>query len=468
VSSQRIAAVAVVWLLLVAGGGALLARHDASVDWHPGLSLAGVDAVYALRRVAAVADVPLTIDEDWPSDMLGDLGFRRVDLDVKPGPLEEQLEQIRGAAGGFEWENRGGAIYVRSTLGSGVSTALDQPVLPATELSANLRQLTSSINQAIPGAYLELNEVRNVDWKRTADLEIAEGSSAVDLLVGWSARSGVSWLLQRAGQETDLPADAREGGIAVIASVLTPLPRLDEPQNLPTTRHRRSPIRAIAQINRRTGTPMLVFDQSRWGNNRGGLDMDLMKDPRKPVAESLNLLGFGAHGAPRFFTWDWDGEVAVIEGRHFLSTPNRERLLDARVGGGLFEGSLAALARHLNRRRLDRVDLVLMGGEEEPGSPRARFRIPDGATVREALFQFTRETGVGIYYVVLPYAHTLAQRDLPEHSWVGAYVSTLDQWAKLPKGARPAKPPPRASGLKVGQKAEGDQKPRRKRRSKGR
>ena len=52
----------VLWFAVVGGGLAVLSRHDAGIEWVPGLRFAGVDSIYALRRVAGVSDYILMLD----------------------------------------------------------------------------------------------------------------------------------------------------------------------------------------------------------------------------------------------------------------------------------------------------------------------------------------------------------------------------------------------------------------------
>ncbi len=76
-----------------AGCGEEMAASEEPAQPHvvPALRFAGVNLIYALRRVAAEAKLLLALDELQPRDLGPDLNRFRVDVDLPAGPVQEAL-----------------------------------------------------------------------------------------------------------------------------------------------------------------------------------------------------------------------------------------------------------------------------------------------------------------------------------------------------------------------------------------
>ena len=69
----------------------------------PGLRFAGVNLIYALRRLAAEAELLLALDELQPRDLGPDLDRFRIDLDLPAGSVQTALEALKGQTQAFDF-----------------------------------------------------------------------------------------------------------------------------------------------------------------------------------------------------------------------------------------------------------------------------------------------------------------------------------------------------------------------------
>lgn len=418
----------IAWLLVIVGGGAALLQRDAQVRWIPSLHFGGVDLVYALRRVAAEADVLLAVDEISPRSGLGDLSFRFFGGEVQAGPLTSALDKMHAQTGGWSYQLDDGILYVRSELPSGIVTHIDEPFLKEAKLHTSLPDLMRWIMRQQANTLIQSVPVLGQPYDRKVTLDIRPGTSPIQALLMYSRAADVGWRLARAGYQVKEEGKKR----TFVASAVRLWGKLDRPANLPSFRLERSPIRALASIDMRVNEPLCVFDQSVLGQNRGLLDFDAAIDPGLPVEESLDQLGHRWDGRRRWFLWEREGDRVVVRSRTYLSDPANSLLLDEKLRGGRFEGSLVDLAGWVNHNRLVGSGRALLGGEVLDGLPRAQLDIPEGATVGDALFAFAQATGVGWYYVLLDFAAEIGDEKLPEHTWSGAWISSLIEWNAEP------------------------------------
>ncbi len=420
----RLIAGVLAWLLVVVGGGAVLLRHDVQVRWVPQLRFGGVDLVYAIRRVAAEADVLLTLDEINLEAGLGDLSFRFFGGEIAAGPLTRVLDSMQAQTGGWSYELDDGLLHVRSDLPSDVVTDVDAGFLDKGTIHASLPDLMRWIMQQRPRALVQALPVLGQPHDRKVTLEIPQGASPIDVFRLYAKEAQIGWRLSRAGYL------AKDEGVkkTFVASAVRLWSRLDRPANLPSVRLEQSPIRALVSIDMRVDEPLCIFDQSVLGTNRGQLDFDSAIDPGLPIDESMNSLGFRRNGRHRWFVWKREGGRVMVRSRTFLGNPYNRVLLDQKVHGGHFEGTLAELAGLLNASRIETSPDALLGGEVIDGLPRAKLDIPEGSTIADALYSFAEATGVGFNYVLLDLTGRVLDRELPEHTWRGAWVSSNVEW----------------------------------------
>ena len=424
----RLIAGVLAWSLVVVGGGAVLLQHDVQVRWVPQLRFGGVDLVYALRRVAAEANVLLTLDEINVEAGLGDLSFRFFGGEIAAGPLTRVLDAMHAQTGGWSYQLDDGVLYVRSDLPADVVTDVDDGFLEAGTIHASLPDIMRWIMRLRPSTLVQALPVLGQPHDRKVTIEIPQGASPIDVFRLYAKEAQVGWRLARAGYL------AKEEGAkkTYVASAVRLWSRLDRPANLPSVRLARSPIRALASMDLRVDEPLCIFDQCVLGTNRGLLDFDSAIDPGVPIDESMNLLAFRRNGRHRWFLWEREEGRIVVRSRTFLSDPSNSLLLDEKLHGGHFEGALADLAGFLNVNRIETSPQALLGGEVIDGLPRAELDIPEGSTVADALNMFAEATGVGFYYVLLDFTSRVRDRELPEHTWRGAWVSSVVEWNSDP------------------------------------
>jgi hypothetical protein len=107
--------------------------------------------------------------------------------------------------------------------------------------------------------------------------------------------------------------------------------------------------------------------------------------------------------------------------------PRGAEILEERLGGGRFQGSLAELGRWLTQQLRRTSGRRLAAGEIVPGAPTATLLVEEGTTVGEVLESFARATKRGWYLATFDRATPKSQ--LLE-SWRGAYLSDLAEWGE--------------------------------------
>jgi hypothetical protein len=391
------------------------------------LHLGGVDVIYAVRRVAGEAGVPVLVDEVFPKDAFGDLDFRRVELDFEGGTLEAALTQLRESSSGWSFELEDRVLYVRSDQVAKVLPQLDEPSVGGGSLEADLPGVIQwFMHRGVP-AYLVPQSQAGVEAPKVK-LELPERSSAIRVLRDWVAASGVGLRVRRAGylQRID------EERIAIVGSTVTPWSALTEPRYLPPGRGPQTSVRALAQIELRTKTPICALDQSVLGDPRGSLDQDGVIDPNQPLEESLDLLGNDQTGRPSKFLWRRDGALVTVMARSFASFAQRDLLAHEKLRAGKVRGTLVDLAEWINANRIEPSQRVLMMGENPGTLPVAEIEIAEGSTVLAALLDFARASGAGWYYSVYDDDSRVFDMVPAPHSWKGAHILALAPWAPEP------------------------------------
>jgi hypothetical protein len=419
----------VLWLVIVTGAGIGLGRHDAQVKWLPELRFAGVDLVYALRRVVGEDGRILVVDEVKPPGVFGDLKFRRVDLDLRSGPLEKVLRRLRGAIGGFDYEVGPKLVYVRANLPTDVTTNLDLPRFPEGRLGGTFDELVRAIMRVTPKMFLRTRPLRAPESHKKYAIEVPAGSSVIDVLRNFAEESGVGWHLSRAGYEVG----EMDGGTLFRASSVRLWRRISEPRPLPADRSAASTSMALAKMSARTGVPICVFDRASLGENQGILDHAPFLDPNLPIAESLDVLANKSR--IDYYTWEWEDDVAVVRSYLFKRVPRQYSFVLRTLRGGGFSGTLGEFARFINSNLEEPVPEIIMGGEILPGDPVTTLEIAPGTTIEEALIQFAQQSGSGWYYVSLDRLEPPSLKfpeELPEHSFVGGFLHPIERWAVAP------------------------------------
>ena len=191
------------WIIVVVGGGAALAAHDLSVHWLPEFRFAGVDVLYAMRRVAGEAGLAIAVDEVKPRGAYGDLGWRRVDLDVRSGPVREVARQIQREVGAFDFEISPGVLFVRANLPTQARTDLDVPRFPAGTFEGNFRDLVRTVMTQESDLLLRPIPHPGPAARDRVQFDIAEGASVMEVMLQWAEESGNGWFLSRSGYEVD-------------------------------------------------------------------------------------------------------------------------------------------------------------------------------------------------------------------------------------------------------------------------
>ncbi len=388
------------------------------------LHLGGVDLIYAVRRLAGEAGVPVVVDEIFPKDALGDLDYRRVELDFEGGALGDAMEQLRESSSGWSYELEDKLLYVRSDQVAGVLPALDEAKMGAGSLESDLPGVIQwFMHRGVP-AYLVPQKQEGLEVPKVK-FEVPAESSSIDVLRRYAAESGVGLRIRRAGHLHRLD----EERIAIVGSTVAPWSALKEPRYLPPLRGPQTSVRALAQMELRTQTPICVMDQSVLGDPRGSLDQDGVIDPNQPLEQSLNTLGNDPTGRPSKFMWRRDGTLVTVVSRAFAGFAQRDLLAHEKLQAGKVRGTLVDLAEWINGHRLEPSERVLMMGENLPRLPVAELEIAEGTTVLGALLEFARASGAGWYYTVYDADSRVFQLLPPPHSWKGAHLLALAEWA---------------------------------------
>lgn len=395
----------------------------------PELRFAGVDLIYALRRVAGEADVLLVLDEIRPQDAsLQDLGFERIDIDLPAGPIQQALETLRGEVqGAFDYRLEDNILVVRSIKSLKAETSLDKTLLPAGTLTVNFKELVNWIYATVPGSLLRIGSRIGQPVYKKVTLEIPPNTSVMDLFLMYAKAVDSGLRIRRAGY---MYKDGQND--KVVANTLGMWIKLDKPVLLLRSRMARSAIWTLAEIESRTGTPITVIDRSVMNDNRGVLNFSNRLDPKTPVEDAVDLLSGATEDTPGDYGWVNDDGVIKIKTHLFLYyLPGRD-LLDEKVNGGSFEGTLAELTRWLNANRKNPSPKVLMAGEIDPTQKRGTIEVEDGTRVEDVLYQFARASGQG--WVVVIKDSTSPLQPLT-NTWAGAWVTPLEEWG--PAGELP-------------------------------
>jgi hypothetical protein len=155
-------------------------------------------------------------------------------------------------------------------------------------------------------------------------------------------------------------------------------------------------------------------------------------DTGSPIELALDELGYQGEGNPRDYEWSMVNGVPVLKSERFLFfLPGRE-LLDEKLRGGSFEGTLAELTRWIHEHRKQPSTKLLMGGEIRPDVERAKLDVAEDTTILEALLSFARATNQG-FVVVL--RDSLSPAKPLDEVWAGAFISRLSDWG--PDGVLP-------------------------------
>jgi hypothetical protein len=419
----------VVWLVVVGGGLAALSRHDAGIEWVPGIRFAGVDSIYALRRVAGASDYILMLDEVQARGTLGDMRFRRIDTDLRTGPIDEVMRQLQRAAGdSFDFETGDGWIYVRSNLPIHVKTDLDAVLIPEAEFAGNFADLLAAIKKHEPRVFLRAAYGGGKDLPEVS-MHIEAGTSVIGALRRYGQESGIGWHLTRAGYVVERGSSQ----ISILPSSIRAWARMTKPRHLPFNRNLPSLAQALGSIVKRTGFPVCVFDRTPLGINRGALDFEPFVDPQQPPEQSLDTLA--RTEIYHFYDWEKVGDIGVVRSTHFQEYPIKTGFVSRKLRGGSFSGTLGDFARFLTRNLEEPAVEVIMAGEILPNDPVTQVEIPAGSTIEQALVEWAKASGTCWYWVSLDRLdpiQTPIPQALPEHSFVGAFVSPTAYWAEAP------------------------------------
>jgi hypothetical protein len=389
----------------------------------PALRFAGVDLVYALRRVAAEAHLVLILDEVRPSSGLGhDLARHAVDVDLPAGPVQGALDPLTQLTSDFQYRVDDGVLIVQSRRAQQQPGALDTKDLPAAQLEVDLYGLLEWLRSTRPRTLLATGELRRQPVFQAVKLSVPANSSAVDVIAAYARALGSGVHLQRAE-----PAQS-EAGEPLVATSISLWSALDAPVYAPDERPRSSAISGLANLARRTQTRLCVLDRTAFFDQRGYLNFAPGEDPELALAASLDTLETGPEG--ELFVWEESADCYRVRSDAFEKRPLGRGLLGAKLRAGSFQGSLAELARWINANRLEPSDERLLGGELDDAAPTAQIDVAEGTQVEELLRAFASASGEGWNYVVRAVEPGQELRD----SWTGAYLTRLAAW--VPDTAR--------------------------------
>ena len=199
-------------------------QRDTFVDKEypvPGLRFAGVNLMYAIRRLAGEAGVITVIDELRLSPTQGeDLRTQRVDVDLPAGDLKTALEALYEASPQFDYHVKDGVMVVRSHRVLADRTALDIKDLPAGKVTTDFRGLVSHIMATRPRTYLRIGNIVGMPVRRKVKLVIAENSSVLDVFVQFAAKTKVGMLIRRAGYRVT-EQEEEKGRVLIAATTIS-------------------------------------------------------------------------------------------------------------------------------------------------------------------------------------------------------------------------------------------------------
>jgi hypothetical protein len=251
------------------------------------LSFAGVDAVYALRRIAAEADLLLFVDEYRPRKLeRHDLRFLRVDLDFEAGPVGPALARLREHTGNrFDYRVEDGLLWIRSTRVEGEQNILVEPRLAAASIEVDFRELLGWLLARQPMSLIGEGDTGGQPVLRKVKLDIPDRSSIMDVLEMYARAVPVSVHLLRAGYEFEEGISDRLVSNAV--GLWGPL--LDK-ETIPPYRLRGSVLYTVAEVTDREGAIACVLDRSVLNDGRGSLDFAGGIDRGWPLDEAIERL----------------------------------------------------------------------------------------------------------------------------------------------------------------------------------
>ena len=401
------------------------------------LQFAGVDLVYAVRRVGGEAGLLVVLDEIRPRGTgREDLGFGRIDLDLPAGPVEHAKDALREAASGaFDYRVDGELLLVRSILTLDQQTVLDEGVLPAASIEVDLYGLLRFVTANVPNAIMRMGSRIGQPVFKKVELEVAEGSSILELFAAYARGVPTGLHIRRAGYDYEgrlMGIPEEPGKKFVVSNTVGLWSALDVPTPLPINRSVPSAIWALASVAERTETAMLVLDRSLLLDNVGSLSYTRKLDRGYELARALEKIGWQGEGVRREYQWNRVGDVVVLETVHYSSyLPGRDLMAEP-VRGGTFEGTLGELVRWLNANRKSDSPKMLMGGEISAGAAVAKLEIAEDAIVSDVLLQFVEKTREGVNVVL---RDALSPRQPLVDTWSGAFISPLPEWG--PSGVWP-------------------------------
>ena len=425
----RVIAIALLCGLAGASCGAREQAEPTSGRVIPALRFAGADLVYAVRRVGGEAGLLVVVDEIRPKTIgWEDLGFERVDLDVPAGPVEDALDALREAvSGAFDYRIDGDLLLMRSVLTFDQQTVLDEGILPAASIEVDLFGLLKFVRAVVPNATMRMGTIIGQPALKKVKIEVAEGSSILELLSAYARGVPSGIHIRRAGYhfqgETGLPPEP--GKKFVVSNTIGLWKSLDDPAPLPINRQIPSAIWALASVSERTETPILVLDRSLMLDNVGSLSYTNRDDPGfELVEEAVDQIRQG--GGERYvYAFSRQGDVVKIETHHYSAYLPGLELMEDRVRGGTFEGTLGELVRWLNANRKGDSAKLLTGGEISADAAVAKIEIAEDSSVTDVLVQFAESSREGINVVL---RDSRSPRAPIEGTWSGAFVTRLSEW----------------------------------------
>jgi hypothetical protein len=391
----------------------------------PALRFAGASALLVLRRVAAEANLLLVVDEFKDAESNPDLLYVDVDVDLPAGPVYEALMKLEELTEAFGFAIHENVIYVRSRRLTESSTQLDANFLKAHEFSGALPKLTRYLMKRAPRTLLRSLPSEGQPYHQKVTLQIERGDSVIDVLLRYSIAANRGLWIQRAGHLVE----EEEEGTSFMASTVQLWSNPGVVTYVPTLRQTQSVVTALADAQRITKTPIAVFDRAVIPDLRGALDYQV-KVYREAYTfeENMRALGHNARGPNPDFDWAMQDGVAVVRSGHHQLWVSGLDLLEEKVAGGGFEGTLPELVRWINQQRVAPTPRRLMGGEITGSGRRGALEVAEGTTLRQVLIDFARASGEGFNYVIVESAQVEAEDVSDPRRSRGAFITRLSDW----------------------------------------
>ncbi|MCP5065666.1 MAG: hypothetical protein GY946_03795 [bacterium] len=400
----------------------------------PALRFAGVDLVFALRRIAAEADLPLILDEMRVASASYDLGLYRVDMDLPAGPVQQVLGALSEETDGFDFQVGEGVIYVRSSFKMEDKTVLDDPFLNKMHLEGDLKELVNRMTRIRPTLFVNVMGRTDFPNPPVVSLDLPDKSTPLDAFRAYASAANTGWWMRRAGQLLK----SEENKKTYVATSVEPWPSLTHTSRVPLGSQGVSAVSGIADAAKRLGTGILILDRSVQLDVRGAMNYVQLRDPSMSMVETLDQyrLLTGKGGDP-LFEYEMELGVQVLRTRHFLGRLSGRAFLRSELNGGHFEGTLPELARWIHAHYKEPKGRYLMAGEIVEGAKRASFDVADGATPIDVLNQFAAESSSGVYLVALELTDPVSGEPVQHpHAWSGAFLQDLSDWETSNKDKR--------------------------------